>query len=87
MLSLHQLRCFLTTYEQGILTAAADELGYAQPSVSEQIRALGAVARRRAVPPGRPGRRADDGGATSLRPHAERAVGAAEEARAGGPQR
>ena len=40
MLSLHQLRCFLATYEHGSLTAAADELGYAQPSVSEQVRAL-----------------------------------------------
>ena len=40
MLSLHQLRCFLATYEHGSLTAAAEELGYAQPSVSEQIRAL-----------------------------------------------
>ena len=40
MLSLHQLRCFLATYEQGSLTAAADQLGYAQPSVSEQIRTL-----------------------------------------------
>ena len=40
MLSLHQLRCFLTVYEQGSLTAAAEELGYAQPSVSEQVRAL-----------------------------------------------
>ena len=44
MLSLHQLRCFLATYEHGSLTGAADELGYAQPSVSEQIRSL-AVAR------------------------------------------
>ena len=40
MLSLHQLTCFLATYEHGSLTAAAEELGYAQPSVSEQIRAL-----------------------------------------------
>lgn len=40
MLSLHQLRCFLATYEQGSLTAAAEQLGYAQPSVSEQIRGL-----------------------------------------------
>lgn len=39
MLSLHQLTCFLATYEAGSLTAAAD-LGYAQPSVSEQIRSL-----------------------------------------------
>lgn len=40
MLSLHQLRCFLATYEQGSLTRAAEQLGYAQPSVSEQIRLL-----------------------------------------------
>src|SRR5688572_15535509 len=32
MFSLHQLRCFIATYEQGSLTAAAAELGYAQPS-------------------------------------------------------
>ena len=41
MLSLHQLTCFLAAYEHGSLTAAADQLGYAQPSVSEQIRTLG----------------------------------------------
>ena len=40
MLSLHQLRCFLAAYERGSITAAAEDLGYAQPSVSEQIRAL-----------------------------------------------
>ncbi len=40
MLSLHQLTCFLSVYEHGSLTRAAEELGYAQPSVSEQIRAL-----------------------------------------------
>ncbi len=40
MLSLHQLTCFMAAYETGSLTAAADRLGYAQPSVSEQIRAL-----------------------------------------------
>ncbi|ANH38021.1 HTH-type transcriptional regulator CynR [Nocardioides dokdonensis FR1436] len=40
MLSVHQLTCFLATYEQGSLTRAAEELGYAQPSVSEQVRAL-----------------------------------------------
>ena len=28
MLSLHQLRCFLATYELGSLTAAAEHLGY-----------------------------------------------------------
>ena len=45
MLSLHQLRCFLAAYELGSLTAAAEELGYAQPSVSEQIRGPGEDAR------------------------------------------
>ena len=61
MLSLHQLRCFLATYEHGSLTAAAEELGYAQPSVSEQIRALEKSLGAPAVPPGRPRRRADHG--------------------------
>ncbi|MBS4752183.1 LysR family transcriptional regulator [Nocardioides sp. zg-ZUI104] len=40
VLSLHQLTCFLATYEHQSLTRAAEELGYAQPSVSEQIRLL-----------------------------------------------
>jgi DNA-binding transcriptional LysR family regulator len=80
MLSLHQLRCFLATYELGSLTAAAERLGYAQPSVSEQIRALErsldtTLFRRvgRGVVPTTV--------ADSLRPHAERTIAAAEEAR------
>jgi DNA-binding transcriptional LysR family regulator len=80
MLSLHQLRCFLTVYELGSLTAAAEQLGYAQPSISEQVRtlerSLGAtlVTRvgRGVVP---------TPAAESLRPHAERALAAAEDAR------
>ncbi|MFF5211179.1 LysR family transcriptional regulator [Streptosporangium sp. NPDC000396] len=40
MVSLHQLRCFLATLDRGSFTAAAAELGYAQPSVSEQVRLL-----------------------------------------------
>ncbi|MFD1932140.1 MULTISPECIES: LysR family transcriptional regulator [Nonomuraea] len=40
MTSLHQLRCFLATFEHGSLTAAAASLGYAQPSISEQVRLL-----------------------------------------------
>ncbi|MFD0597662.1 LysR family transcriptional regulator [Catellatospora coxensis] len=40
MLSLHQLRCFLATLEHGSFTAAAGALGYAQPSISEQVRLL-----------------------------------------------
>lgn len=80
MLSLHQLRCFLAAYEHGSLTAAAEELGYAQPSVSEQIRSLektlGAPLFRRVgrgVVPTTVG--------DSLRPHAEATIAAAEEAR------
>ena len=80
MLSLHQLRCFLATYEHGSLTGAADELGYAQPSVSEQVRLL-----ERSV--GSPLFRRVGRGvvpttvAETLRPHAERTLAAAEEMR------
>ncbi len=80
MLSLHQLRCFLAAYEHGSLTAAAEELGYAQPSVSEQIRALekslGVSLFRRVGRGVVPTTVAD-----SLRPHAEAAISAAEGAR------
>ena len=80
MFSLHQLRCFLATYEHGSLTAAAAELGYAQPSVSEQIKALekscGVQLFRRVGRGVVPTTVAD-----SLRPHAERTLAAAEEAR------
>ncbi|MGI9158030.1 MAG: LysR family transcriptional regulator [Marmoricola sp.] len=80
MLSLHQLRCFLVTYEQGSLTAAAEQLGYAQPSVSEQVRSLektiGADLFRRVGRGVVPTTVAE-----ALRPHAERTLAAAEEAR------
>ena len=80
MLSLHQLRCFLTVYELGSLTAAADELGYAQPSISEQVRSLerslGVQLFRRVGRGVVPTTVAD-----TLRPHAEATVAAAEEAR------
>ena len=79
MLSLHQLRCFLTTYEHGSLTAAAEELGYAQPSVSEQIRTLERSLGTplftrvgRGVVPTAAGE--------TLRAHAERTLAAADEA-------
>jgi len=80
MLSLHQLKCFLAVHELGSLTAAAEQLGYAQPSISEQVRtlerSLGATLFTRVgrgmVP---------TTAAESLRPHAERAVAAAEDAR------
>src|SRR3954453_874667 len=80
MLSLHQLTCFLSVYEHGSLTRAAEELGYAQPSVSEQIRALekslgGELFRRvgRGVGPRT--------FADTRRPHAERPLRAAEDPR------
>ena len=80
MFSLHQLRCFLTVYELGSLTAAAEELGYAQPSISEQIRALekslGIALFRRVGRGVVPTTVAD-----TLRPHAEATIAAAEEAR------
>ena len=40
MATVHQFRVFLAAYELGSLTAAAARLGYAQPSVSEQVRLL-----------------------------------------------
>ncbi len=80
MFSLHQLRCFLATYEHGSLTAAAAELGYAQPSISEQIKSLekscGAQLFRRVGRGVVPTTVAD-----TLRPHAERTLAAADEAR------
>ncbi|QZY29390.1 LysR family transcriptional regulator [Nocardioides coralli] len=80
MFSLHQLRCFLAAYEHGSLTAAATELGYAQPSVSEQIRLLekacGAPLFRRVGRGVVPTTVADE-----LRPHAERTLAAADDAR------
>ena len=80
MLSLHQLTCFLATYEHGSLTAAAEELGYAQPSVSEQIRglekSLGVQLFRRVGRGVVPTTVAD-----TLRPHAERVLAAVDDAR------
>lgn len=79
MLSLHQLTCFLATYEHGSLTAAAEELGYAQPSVSEQIRSLekslGVQLFRRVGRGVVPTTVAD-----SLRPHAEKVLAAIDDA-------
>jgi len=80
VLSLHQLRCFSAAYEHRSFTAAAHELGYAQPSLSEQIRllerSLGAQLFTRAGRGVVPTEAAD-----ALRPHAERALAAAAEAR------
>ena len=81
MLSLHQLRCFTAAYEHRSFTAAAAELGYAQPSLSEQIRLLErSVGARLFVRAGRGVVPTD--AADVLRPHAERTLAAAAEARA-----
>ncbi|MBM0125703.1 LysR family transcriptional regulator [Pimelobacter simplex] len=79
MLSLHQLTCFLATYEHRSLTRAAEELGYAQPSVSEQVRglerSLGVQLFRRVGRGVVPTTAAD-----TFRPHAERVLAAADDA-------
>ncbi|MEQ6903102.1 LysR family transcriptional regulator [Nocardioides sp. YIM 152588] len=79
MLSLHQLTCFLTTYEHRSLTRAAEELGYAQPSISEQVRnlekSLGVQLFRRVGRGVVPTTVAD-----TLRPHAEKVLAAVDEA-------
>ncbi len=80
MLSLHQLRCFLAAVEYGSLTAAAEELGYAQPSISEQIRALEKTLDSKLFT--RVGRGVvPTPAAEALRPHAERTLAAAADAR------
>jgi DNA-binding transcriptional LysR family regulator len=80
VLSLHQLTCFLATYEHGSLTRAAEALGYAQPSVSEQIRtlerSLGVQLFRRVGRGVVPTTVAD-----TLRPHAERVLAAVDDTR------
>lgn len=79
MLSLHQLTCFLATYEHRSLTRAAEDLGYAQPSVSEQVRnlekQLGVPLFRRVGRGVVPTTAAD-----TFRPHAERVLAAADDA-------
>ncbi len=80
MATIHQLRCFMAAYELGSLTAAADELGYAQPSVSEQVRLL-----ERSMGVGlfrRVGRGVvPTESAEALRPHAERTLASVEAGR------
>ncbi|HSK57150.1 MAG TPA: LysR family transcriptional regulator [Jiangellales bacterium] len=80
MLSLHQLRCFLAAYELQSFTAAAEELGYAQPTLSEQVRllerTLGTTLFRRGGRGVVPTEAAE-----ALRPHAERTLAEADAAR------
>ena len=75
MFTLHQLRCFVATVEGGSFTAAAEQLGLAQPSVSEQVRLLEQSVSSPLF------RRAGRGlvpteAALVLRPHAEAILGA-----------
>lgn len=80
VVSLHQFRCYLATLDLGSFTAAAEALGLAQPSVSEQVRmmeqSLGVQlfdrVGRGLVP---------TEAARALRPHAERALVAVDEGR------
>ena len=80
MMSLHQLRVFIAVYELGSLTAAADRLGYAQPSISEQVRglekSLGVTLFRRVGRGVVPTPEAE-----ALRPYAEKTLAAADDAR------
>ncbi|MDQ1739029.1 MAG: hypothetical protein QOE53_681, partial [Pseudonocardiales bacterium] len=79
MISLHQLRCFLATVEHGSFTAAAAELGLAQPSLSEQVRLLEQGLNAPLFD--RVGRGLlPTEAARALRPHAERALTAVAEA-------
>ena len=79
MATLHQLTCFLQVYDAGSLTGAAEAMGYAQPSISEQIktleRSVGTALFSRVGRGVRPTSAAEE-----MRPHAERAVAAAEQA-------
>jgi len=73
--TVHQLRVFLAAYELGSLTAAAARLGYAQPTVSEQVRLLERSLGARLFE--RVGRGlVPTEAAHALRPHAERTIGA-----------
>ena len=79
LISLHQLRCFLATLEHGSFTAAAAELGLAQPSISEQVRLLEQGLNAPLFD--RVGRGLlPTEAARALRPHAERALTAVTEA-------
>lgn len=80
MASIHQLRCFLATLEHGSFTGAAEALGYAQPSISDQVRRLEThLGTELFVRHGR-GVELTEAGLAVL-PHVERAVQAMDDAR------
>ena len=80
-MTLQQLQYFLAAVEHGSFSAAADSLHLAQPSLSEQIRRLEAELGSPLFARGGRGLELTEAGKL-LRPHAERTVAAADEARA-----
>jgi DNA-binding transcriptional LysR family regulator len=79
-LTLQQLEYFLAAYRHGSFSGAAQELHMAQPSLSEQVRRLEAELGVQLFARAGRGLTPTDAGET-LRPHAERTLAAAEEAR------
>src|SRR3712207_4286782 len=80
-MTLQQLEYFLTAVEHGSFSAAAEALHLAQPSLSEQIRRLEAELGSPLFSRGGRGLELTEAG-RRLRPHAERVLAEAEEARA-----
>jgi DNA-binding transcriptional LysR family regulator len=79
-LTLQQLQYFLAAFRHGSFSAAAEELHMAQPSLSEQVRRLEAELGVRLFHRVGRGLTPTEAG-NALRPHAERALDAAEAAR------
>src|SRR3954468_5085164 len=80
-MTLQQLQYFLAAVEHGSFSAAAEQLRLAQPSLSEQIRRLEAELGSPLFSRGGRGLQMTEAG-RRLRPHAERVLAEAEEARA-----
>src|SRR4051812_25960671 len=80
-MTLQQLQYFLATIERGSFSAAADALHMAQPSLSEQVRRLEAELGVDLFARVGRGLALTEAGHT-LRPHAERLIADADEARA-----
>lgn len=79
-MTLHQLSCFLAAVERGSFSAAAEALHMAQPSLSEQVRRLESELGVELFARVGRGLVLSEAGRT-FRPHAERVVSAAQEAR------
>ena len=79
-MTLHQLSCFLAAVQRGSFSAAADALHMAQPSLSEQVRRLEAELGVELFARVGRGLVLTEAG-HAFRPHAERVVAAADEAR------